>query len=53
MYPTSISTIINNLVPGVYLFELKVTNNGGASAKSNVVISVFPAISYPPNIAIL
>jgi len=46
-------TQVNNLVEGVYLFELKVTNNGGASAKSNVVISVFPAISYPPNIAIL
>ena len=43
----SASAIINNLLEGVYLFELKVTDNKGAVGKDTVQITVNAA----PNIA--
>ena len=42
-------TIVNNLVQGVYLFELKVTDNSGATAKDTAQIIVNPApVNQPP-----
>jgi hypothetical protein len=45
--PTQPQTVINNLVQGVYQFELRVTDNQGAIDRDTVVISVSPA--PPPN----
>ena len=40
---------VNNLMAGVYLFELKVTDNGGLSAKDTVQIIIDnPAVNQPP-----
>lgn len=45
------NTSVSNLVQGVYQFELKVTDNAGASAADTVVITVAygSAPSYPVN----
>src|SRR5690606_17366637 len=41
-------TEIKNLVEGVYEFELRVTDNKGASANSTVKVAVKPAANIPP-----
>ncbi len=38
--PTSASTIVNNLVPGSYQFQLQVTDNNGASDRDTVQVIV-------------
>jgi K+-transporting ATPase c subunit len=46
--PTQATTVINNLVQGVYQFQLQVTDNLGATGKDTVVITVTPAPNLPP-----
>ncbi len=46
--PAAANTAINNLVQGVYQFELKVTDNGGATGKDTVQVTVNAAINQPP-----
>jgi len=40
--PLSVSTQINNLVQGIYLFEIKVTDDSSAVGKDTVQITVLP-----------
>ncbi len=40
--PSQKQTVINNLVQGIYKFELKVTDNKGALAKDTLVVTVNP-----------
>jgi N-acetylneuraminic acid mutarotase len=49
---SSIQAVIKNLAIGKYQFELKVTDNGGLSAKDTVQITVIPsdAITNYPNL---
>ncbi|MEI9942617.1 MAG: PKD domain-containing protein [Chitinophagaceae bacterium] len=47
--PSLIQTTITNLVQGVYQFELKITDNQGATATDVVVITVNAAV--PPPVA--
>jgi hypothetical protein len=44
----STSAVVNNLSEGVYLFELKVTDDKGAIAKDTVRITVIAAPNIPP-----
>ena len=44
----SASTSITNLVQGVYVFSLQVTDNGGAAASSTVTVTVNAAPPPPP-----
>ena len=47
--PTQAQTVINNLVQGVYRFELKVTDNQGASDTDTMTVTVNPAaVNQPP-----
>jgi K+-transporting ATPase c subunit len=46
--PSSAQTSISNLVQGTYSFELKVTDNGGATATDIVSITVNPAPNQAP-----
>ena len=39
---------VSGLVEGVYLFELKVTDNNGAPGKDTVKVTVNPATNIPP-----
>jgi hypothetical protein len=41
-------TAITNLVPGVYQFELTVTDNNGTTAKDTVQVTVNAAVNLPP-----
>ena len=43
----SASTVVNNLIEGSYVFTLKVTDDKGTSATSNVTIAVSAAQSLP------
>jgi hypothetical protein len=46
---TAASTTVTGLVQGVYKFELKVTDNSGATAKDTMQVTVNPAaINIPP-----
>lgn len=45
---SSAVTSVSGLVQGVYLFELKVTDNYGAQAKDTLKITVNPAKNIPP-----
>ncbi|MEP7232966.1 MAG: choice-of-anchor Q domain-containing protein, partial [Ginsengibacter sp.] len=45
---TSATTTITSLVQGVYLFELKVTDNQGAIAKDTMQVTVNAAGNIPP-----
>ena len=42
------STALSNLVQGVYVFTLQVTDNAGATASSTVTVTVNPAPNQPP-----
>lgn len=46
---TSASTAIGSLVQGSYTFRLKITDNAGASATDDVVVTVYPAANIPPS----
>ncbi|MFT3936417.1 MAG: T9SS type A sorting domain-containing protein [Chitinophagaceae bacterium] len=41
--PNTYQTNVGNLVAGVYVFTLTVTDNGGATATSNITVTVVPA----------
>src|SRR6185295_5747036 len=41
-------TLVNNLVQGTYQFELKVTDNQGASKADTVFVTVLPPPNQPP-----
>jgi hypothetical protein len=45
--PTQAQTVINNLVQGTYVFELTVTDDRGASAKSSATVVVNAAPAAP------
>jgi Tol biopolymer transport system component len=44
----AVQTQVNNLVEGVYQFELKVTDAGGLVAKDTVMITVNAAVNHGP-----
>jgi len=46
--PTAAQTVVNNLVQGVYSFELRVTDNQGGIGRDTVVVTV-NAAPPPPN----
>jgi hypothetical protein len=46
---TQAQTVINNLVQGVYQFELRVTDNSGASGRDTITVTVNAAAPPPPN----
>lgn len=46
--PTQAQTTINNLVQGTYQFELRVTDNLGATGRDTMRITVNPAPNQPP-----
>ncbi len=46
--PTHAQTTINNLVEGVYTFELSVIDNQGATGKNSVIVTVNAAPNQPP-----
>ena len=48
---TAASTIVNNLTAGLYSFQLKVTDNAGATALDTIKVMVNPAIVNQPPIA--
>lgn len=45
---TQATTVINNLVAGAYVFNLRVTDNSGANGNDQVTIVVSPAANIPP-----
>jgi alpha-tubulin suppressor-like RCC1 family protein len=45
--PSQAQTTVNALVPGVYLFQLTVTDNSGVTASDVVKITVNPAVVVP------
>ncbi len=45
---TQAVTVINGLTQGVYLFELRVTDNNGARGRDTVQITVNPLVDIPP-----
>ena len=45
---TSAATTITSLIQGVYLFELKVTDNQGATARDTMKVTVNAAANIPP-----
>jgi hypothetical protein len=45
---TSAQTAVNSLQQGVYLFELTVTDNQGATGKDTIAVTVFAAGNLPP-----
>ena len=47
--PTQAQTAINNLVQGVYSFELRVTDNQGATGRDTVQITVNAAANQAPS----
>ena len=46
--PSQPQTTVNNLVAGVYTFELRVTDNVGGIGRDTVMITVNPAPNQPP-----
>ena len=46
--PASLSTTINNLVAGTYVFKLAATDNKGAMASDNVNVTVGSTVPPPP-----
>lgn len=48
--PFSLSTVVNDLTQGSYVFSLKATDDKGASTTSNVTITVNPAPNQVPTV---
>lgn len=46
--PTLAQTTVTNLIAGTYRFELKVTDNSGATAKDTASVIVLPKPNIPP-----
>ena len=46
--PSSVTTVINNLVQGTYVYKLTVTDNKGATSSDTVNIIVNAAANIPP-----
>ncbi|MBS1509716.1 MAG: right-handed parallel beta-helix repeat-containing protein [Bacteroidetes bacterium] len=46
--PAAAATTVTGMVQGVYLFELKVTDNNGATGKDTMQVTVNPAPNIPP-----
>ena len=46
--PNGVTTVVNGLVQGVYIFKLTITDNNAASASDSVTITVNPAVNQPP-----
>ncbi len=47
--PSATRTVVKNLAAGIYKFELKVTDNGGLSARDTMQVMVDdPAVNQPP-----
>ena len=46
--PNTAATSITGLVQGVYLFELRVTDNNGAFGRDTMQVTVNPAANIPP-----
>ncbi|MEO6719053.1 MAG: tandem-95 repeat protein, partial [Ferruginibacter sp.] len=46
--PNAATSAVNNMVQGVYQFQLTVTDNSGASSKDTVMITVNAATNLPP-----
>lgn len=49
--PTTAATSVTGLTQGVYQFELRVTDNGGAFGRDTVQVTVNPAASNIPPVA--
>lgn len=45
--PSLVQTVVNGLQPGVYEFELIVTDNNGATGSDKVAITVVPRVDEP------
>uniref|UniRef100_UPI0012641436 PKD domain-containing protein n=1 Tax=Agriterribacter humi TaxID=1104781 RepID=UPI0012641436 len=45
--PSGVSTTVNGLTKGIYQFELKVTDNNGATSSATVTITVNAAVAPP------
>ena len=45
---TQLATSLTNLVQGVYLFQVRVTDNSGATARDTIQITVNPPANLPP-----
>lgn len=45
---TNATTVVNNLLQGVYVFTLTVTDNNGLTSSSSVTITVNPMANVPP-----
>jgi predicted esterase len=50
---TAANTTVSNLSAGTYQFELRVTDNGGATATDNIAVTVYPATSPGTNQRVL
>jgi hypothetical protein len=48
VYPTGVRTQVNNLVEGVYQFELKVTDAGGLFLKDTVQVTISAQSLHQP-----
>ena len=46
--PTQVQTVINNLVQGIYQFELRVTDNLGATGRDTMTVTVNAAPNQSP-----
>jgi hypothetical protein len=46
--PAAVSTSVTGLVQGVYKFELRVTDNNGATGRDTMQVTVNPAGNIPP-----
>lgn len=42
---TAANTVVSNLSPGTYQFELRVTDNGGATGTDNITVNVYAAFT--------
>ena len=49
---SALNTAVTGLVQGVYKFELKVTDDNGASTKDTVQVTVNPAAVTPPHVVV-